>query len=32
MLEFDADLLDAQLDQSWNSLISLKPGMPRSWS
>ena len=26
MLEFDTDLLDAQLDQSWNSLSSLEPG------
>ena len=28
MLEFDTDLLDAQLDQSWNSLSSLEPGTP----
>ena len=28
MLEFDTDLLGAQLDQSWNLLSSLKPGTP----
>ena len=28
MLDFDTDLLDAHLDQSWNSLNSLEPGTP----